>query len=197
VKNFGSAYLFQFNYTASNLIFLDDFEHTDWYQNGWQTQNCSNGLGNVTTTAEFGYNSQKCLKIATQAIYTVSEQKYARTVSREFYLPNNTDVTLSFYLKATNGFYGKDTFAVVISNAYHNQSMIMTTPNGVYEGYANAKTLSGFEGLFGDNLSESWRQLFHSSLPNTFILEFVNWDFDGTENIAYVDDVAIVSIPIP
>jgi hypothetical protein len=196
VKNFGDAYLFQFAYAASDLIFLDDFEHSNWDQNGWQTQYYGNGVGNVTTTAEFGYHSQKCLKISAQAIYTVSEWKYARAVSREFFVPNNTDVTLSFYLKATNGFHGKDTFAVVISNAYNNQSMIMTTPNGVYEGYANAKTLSSFGGLFSDNLSESWRQLFHSSLPNTFILEFVNWDFDGIENIAYVDNVNITVTPL-
>jgi len=72
----------------------------------------------------------------------------------------------------------------------------MTTPGGVYEGYANAKKLTGFEGVFSDNLSGSWHQLFHSSLPNTLLFELVNWDLDGIENIAYVDDVVVIATPV-
>jgi len=191
MKNFGNAYLFRCNYTDTSIVFLDDFEHTDWNENGWQTQYDGNGLGNVTITNDFGYRSQKSLRITSQAIYTISEWKYARYISREIFTLNDSDVTLSFYLRATEGFHGKDTFAVIVSNAYRDQSMIIMTPHGVYEGYANAKTLNGFEGLVHCNLTASWRQFFNSSLPSTFALEFVNWDFDGIKNIAYIDDVAL------
>ena len=196
VKNFGNAYLFKYNYADANVVFLDDFEHKDWEDYGWQTQYYGSGLGAVTITSDPTHYSQRCLKISTQAMYTVSEWKYGRSVSRMIFVPDCSDVTFSFCLDAIEGFNGRDTFAVVISNIYHNQSMIMTTPGGVYEGYANAKKLTGFEGVFSDNLSESWHQLFHSSLPNTLLFELVNWDLDGIENIAYVDDVVVIVTPV-
>lgn len=197
VKNFGNAYLFQCDYADASLIFSDDFERGNWEKYGWQTQYYDNGLGNVTITSGFGHNSQRSLRISAQAMYTVSEWEYGRSVSRVIFVPNSTDVTFSFYLRAIEGFNGKDTFAVVISNIYRNQTMIVTTPGGVYEGYANAKTLGGFEGAFRDNLSESWRQLFHSSLPNILLFELVNWDLDGIRNVAYVDDVVVTATPVP
>jgi len=196
VKNLGNAYLFQCNYVDANLIFFDDFEREDWEKYGWQTQYYGNGLGNVEIASGFGYNSQRSLRISTQAMYTVSKWKYGRSISRVIFVPNSTDVTFSFYLRAIEGFHGKDTFAVVISNIYHNQTVIVTTPGGVYEGYANAKTLSGFEDVFSVNLSESWRQLFSSSLPNTLVFELVNWDIDGIKNVAYLDDVVVTATPV-
>lgn len=196
MKNFGSAYLFHCNYVNTSVVFLDDFEHADWDQNGWQTQYAGNGLGNVMITSDFGYNSQRSLRMTAQAVYMVTEWRYARSVSREIFVPDNSDVTFSFYLGAVEGFHEKDTFAVVISNVNRNQSMIVTTPNGVYGGYRNARTLSGFEGLFSDALSSSWKEFFNATLPNTLVLEFVNWDFDGIENVAYVDDISIAAMPI-
>jgi len=127
---------------------------------------------------------------------TVLEWKYVYCISREIFLQDNLDVTFSFYLNATEGFNGKDTFAVLISNTYRNQSMVITTPNGFYDGYAYAKTLDESEGLFSFDLSMFWHQTFNSSLPNTLILEFVNYDFDGVENVAYIDDIKISSKPI-
>jgi hypothetical protein len=194
-KKFGNAYLFHLNYTDTDSVFYDDFEHMDWEEDGWQSGYNGNGLGNVTIATDFGYLSQRSLRITTQAMYSLSEWKYARYVSREIFVSNDLDVVLSFYLKVTEGFPGKDAFAVVVSNIYRNQSMIVTTPHGVYENYANTKTLEGFEGLFSCDLTMSWRQFFDSSLPSTFILEFVNWDFDGIRNVAYVDNVNIASLP--
>lgn len=195
MKNFGDAYLFHCNYSDTSVVFFDDFEHKYWDENGWQTQHIGNGLGNVTTSTDFGYDSRRSLRITAQSVYTISEWSYAQYVSREIFVLNDSDVTLSFYLRAIEGFHGNDTFAVVVSNAYHNQSMILTTPNGVYGSYTNAKALGGFEGLFRDNLSASWHKFFNSSLPCTFVLEFVNWDFDGIENVAYIDDVNVIATP--
>jgi hypothetical protein len=195
MKNFGNAYLFHCNYVNTSVVFLDDFEHSDWDENGWQTQHIGNGLGNVTASTDFGYDSRRSLRITAQAVYTISEWGYAQYVSREIFVLNDSDVTLSFYLRAVEGFHGNDTFAAVISNAYHNQSMILTTSNGVYGNYTNAKALGGFEGLFSDDLSVSWHKFFNSSLPCTFVLEFVNWDFDGIQNVAYIDDVNVIATP--
>jgi hypothetical protein len=201
VKNFGNAYLFQFNYTDPNIVFLEDFEHPRWDENGWETYYYGNGLSNITITANFGHNSERCLRIRAQAVYTIWEWKYARYISREIYVHNNSDVTLSFYLNATEGFHSaaKDTFAVLISNIYNNQTIIIATPNGVYQNYAHTVSLNGLEGFFefkdNSSISNLWHQMFNSSLPNPFILEFVNYDFDGAENVAYIDNIKITSKP--
>lgn len=201
VKNFDDAYLFEFKeYVNPDVVFLDDFEYTIWNQNGWRNNFVGNGLGNVNITAGFGHVGSGCLTITAQAVPTVWEWKYAYWVGREIFVLNNSDVTLSFQLKATEGFGGKDTFAVLISNVHRNQSMVITTPNGVYESYAYAISLDEFEGFFEFNgsrsLSKLWHQRFSSSLPNPFILELVNWDFDGVENVAYIDDVKVTSTPL-
>lgn len=196
VKRIGNAYLFNFSYSDPHVVFLDDFEHDSWYDYGWQTCSEGHSSGNVTITTDFGCDDSRCLRMTSRMVPTVSEWNYAYCVSREIFFQNNSNVTFSFYLNATEGFDGKDTFAVLISNIYHNQSMVITTPNGVYDGCAYAKTLNESEGLFSFDLSASWHQMFISSLPNTFILELVNYDFDGVENVAYIDDVKITSIPI-
>jgi len=199
VKNFGNAYLFQFNFTDSlkDIVFLDDFEYALWNQNGWQRYFYGNGLGNTNITAKFGYNSPRSLKMTSQLVSTALEWKYANVILREFFVQNNSDVTFSFYFNATEGFNGEDTFAAVISNAYRNESVVLTTPNGVYKDYIHAELLDTPEGVFSFPLTTLWQQSFNSSIPNPFILEFVNWDFDGIENVAYIDNVTLISTPIP
>ena len=195
MKNFGNAYLFHCNYMNTSVVFLDDFEHTDWDQNGWLTQYVGNGLGNVTIASDLRYNSERSLRITARAMYTVTEWRFARSVSREIFLPNDSDVIFSFYVNAVEGFSGKDTFAIVISNVYDNQSMIITTPQGIYEGYRNTRTLSDSVGLFSDDLSASWREFFNSPLPTTLMFKFVNWDFGGVENVVYIDNIEVTSTP--
>jgi len=197
VKNFSNAYLFQFNYTNSNIVFQDNFEHADWYDDGWQSYAFGNGVSNVTIATNSGGNSGRCLKITAQVVPDPLEWMYGQYVSREIYVQNNSDVTLSFYLNATEGFHGKDTFAVFVSNVYRNQSMIIATPNSVYENYTNTIPLGSSEGAFGPySLSACWRQMFDSSLPSTLILELVNLDFDGIPNVAYVGNITITSTPL-
>jgi hypothetical protein len=197
VKNFGNAYLFQRAYTASDLIFLDDFEHTDWDQNGWQTQYLGNGLGNATTGSSLGYNGSNSLQITAQSVPTVSdwEMKYAYWVYRDIFVLNNSDVTLSFYLNATEGFGGNDTFAVLVSDVQRGQSVVLATPNGVFDSQRSVIKLEP-QGVNSCNLSRVWQQLFDSSLPSSFVIQFVNYDFDGVKNVAHIDNIKIESIPI-
>ena len=199
VKNFGNAYLFQFNYTDLGTVFFDDFEHILWYRDGWATRYYGHGLGNVTITTDFGYDGSRCLRITAQAVYIPSEWKYARQVFREIFVQNNSDVTLSFYLNATEGFHNKspfsDTFAVFVSNVHRNQSLVIETPNGVHKDYAYTNPLPAREGFFSFDLSTRWLEYFNSSFPNPFILEFVNYDFDGVENVAHIDNITVTSTP--
>jgi len=198
VKNFGTAYLFAFNYSAPHVVFFDDFAHERWDEFGWQAYSYGNGAGNVTITNSSKQGSE-VLKITAETAYTVEDMRYAYCVARKMFVQNNSDISFSFYLNATEGFNGKDTFAFIISNVFRNQSIIITTPGGVYENYARAVSLSGREGFFEFNgsksLSSLWRQWYNSTLPSTFILEMVNYDLDGVKNTAYVDDIKIASIP--
>ena len=191
LKSFGNAYLFHVNYTETDIIFLDDFEHPAWYENGWQTQYAGNGLGNVTIRDQVGNNASQGLQMTAEAVYTLSECRYAYCIYRQLSVPSNSNIGLSFYLNASRGFNGEDTFAMIISSVHRNQSMMITTPNGFYSHYANVETLSSSEGLFSYNLSSQWRHFFNSSFPNTFVLEIVNWDFDGIENVVYLDNLTI------
>jgi len=198
VRNFGDAYLFQFNYTDPDIVFFDDFEHVLWNETGWQNLASGSGLGNVTNTNNFGYNGSRCMRIAAQVVYTPSEWKYAYRVLREVFVQNNSEVTLSFYLNATEGFHNNspanDTIAVFVSNVYRNKSLIFTTPNGIFKDYAYAIPLrGGSEGSSYFELSIIWREKFNSSFPNPFILEFINYDFDGIENVAYIDNIMVNS----
>jgi hypothetical protein len=199
VKNFGNAYLFKLNYVNPYVVFMDDFEHEHWDDYGWQTYFDGNGLGNVTIQNGFENNS-RCLKITSQAAYNVSTWKYARYVTREIFVQNNSDITLSFCLNATEGFHGNDTFAVLISNVYRNQSLIIATPNSVYQGYAHTQVLNGSVGTFEFNgprsLTSLWHQYFNSTLPTTLVMELVNYDFDGVENVAYIGNITVTSTPM-
>jgi hypothetical protein len=195
VKNFNDTYLFKLEKYDPDIVFLDDFEYTSWSQNAWQSDSFGNGLGNVTVTTGSGCNGSRCLRITAQSVPKVQEweMKYAYWISRKIFVLNNSDVTLSFYLDATEGFGGNDTFAVLISDVERGQSIVITTPNGVYDGVASAITLDSRQGLFSYNLSRKWQQVFNSSLPSSFILQFVNYDFDGIKNIAYVDNIEVTS----
>jgi hypothetical protein len=195
VKKFGNAYLFRLVGYNSTIAFLDNFEYIDWEQNIWQNNFLGKGLGNVTIMTDVGYNNSKGLQITAQAVPEVGEWelRYAYWVSREVFVTNNSDVMLSFYLEAVEGFGKNDTLAVLISDVYGTRSIVITTPNGVYGDYASAITLNSHHGLFDLNLSEKWQQTFNSSLPSSFILQFVNYDFDGIKNIAYVDNIEVTS----
>jgi len=197
LKNFGNAYLFHCNYVNSNVIFIDDFEHENWEENGWQTQYYGHGLGNATVARGFGRNDSSSLEITAQSVPTISdwEMKYAYWVYRDIFVLNNSDVTLSFYLNATEGFGGNDTFAVLISDAQRGQSAVLATPNGVFDSQPSVIKLEP-QGAFSCNLSRVWQQLFDSSLPSSFVIQFVNYDFDGVKNVAHIDNIKIESIPI-
>jgi hypothetical protein len=198
VKKVGDACLFKVLYKNSSLVFQDDFEHESWYDYGWSSGYDGNGVGNVTLAEDFGNHSQKCLKITAQAVYTIWAQSYARYLQRQFFVPNDSDVTLSFDYNATQGFHSADTFAVLISDISRNQSLILTNPNGIYANYTNSILLDKPEGhceLEGLNsLSALWLDRFHSTFPTSFYLEFVNYDRDGVENVVYVDNVNITAV---
>jgi len=194
VKKVGDACLFKVSYENPSLVFQDDFKHESWYDYGWSSGYDGNGVGNVTLAEDFGNHSQKCLNITAQAVYTIWAQSYAQYVQRQFFVPNDSDVTLSFDYNATQGFHSADTFAVLISDISRNQSLILTTPNGIYANYTNSILLDKPEGHRSIDLSALWLDKFYSTFPTSFYLEFLNYDRDGVENVVYVDNVNVTAV---
>jgi len=197
VKRVGDACLFKVLYKNPSLVFQDDFEHESWDDYEWSSGHDGNGMGNVTLVENFGNHSQKCLKITAQAMYTIWAQNYAQYVQRQVFVPNYSDVTLSFDYNATEGFHSTDAFAVIVSDISRNHSLVLTTPNGIFANYTNSILLDKTEGhceLSGLNsLSALWLERFHSTFPTSFYLEFVNYDHDGMKNIVYVDNVKVTA----
>jgi hypothetical protein len=195
VKSFGQAYLFQFTYAYPYTVFFDDFEHRRWDEDGWSAFFYGSGIGNVTTTNSWAHSVSGCLKMMSQASYTATELRYASYVQREIFVQNDSDVKLSFYLSANEGFHGKDAFAVIVSNVYRNQTVMVATPNGIFEDYSHTALLNSSEGFFNFDLSNLWTRAYSSYPPSHLVLELVNYDADGIKNVAYIDNITITSTP--
>lgn len=197
VKSFGNAYLFKYNYMNPSIAFTDNFANSNWSSTGWQAESEGAGQGNVTNggTLPDAANDLQGLRITAEAAYNVSEWQYATYISRKIFVLNDSTVGLSFSFNTAEGFNGRDTFAAIVSNIYGNQTFVITTPNGVYENYDHSLSLSTFTGSyeFNDSISSLWRQAYNSSLPNPLMLEFVNWDFDGIQNVVYLHDVTVTT----
>jgi hypothetical protein len=66
-----------------------------------------------------------------------------------------------------------------------------------YQNNKHAIALDKFDGCFpAFDLNIEWQKTFKSILPNRFLLEFVNWDFDAIKSIVHIDNVIITSSPI-
>ncbi len=196
VKHFGQAYLFQFDYAYPYTVFFDNFEHKCWDEDGWHAYFYGSGIGNVTVANISTHNLGGCLKMTSQAAYTVAELKYASYAQREIFVQNNSDVRLSFYLRANEGFNGQDAFAAMVSNIYRNQTVMVATPNGIFENYSHSELLNASEGFFSFDLSTLWRRAYNSYPPSHLIMELVNYDTDGIKNVVYIDNITITSTPV-
>lgn len=194
-KNFTDSYLFKLEIADPNVSFFDDFEHRNWNQNGWKWGQVGFGFGNASITKASG--GSKELTLTARAAPTVQdwEPKYAYLVERQLFSLNSTDVTLSFYLNATEGFSGKDTFAVLVSNLAQSQAVVFSTSNGIFQNYSITTKIGGDQGLFSFDLSKIWQQTYNSSLPQTAVLQFVNYDFDGTQNVVHLDNITVTATP--
>jgi hypothetical protein len=105
-------------------------------------------------------------------------------------------VTLSFWLNATDGFHGKDTFAVLVSDIDSNRTMVMSNLGGIFENYESAISITASTGLMEFDLSREWGREFSSPLPDVLVLTFAVYDFDGIMNAAYIDDIKLATVSL-
>jgi hypothetical protein len=194
VQNFSDSYLFELTITNPQMSLLDDFQHANWSQNGWVSNQTGYGTGNASITNLAG---SKQLTLNAQAAPSVLnwEPNYAYFVERNIFSENTTVVSLSFDLTIAGGFSGKDTFAVVISDPEQSKAIVLSTQDGVFQDYSSATAISGTSGTFSYELSKLWMQKYGSSLPETTVLQFVTYDFDGNQNIVYLDNITVTAVP--
>ncbi|MBS7633138.1 hypothetical protein KEJ15_05925, partial [Candidatus Bathyarchaeota archaeon] len=194
-KNIEYSYLFELYDQNPAFAFLEDFEHEQWNQNWWKNDLFGKGIGNATVKEDLGYNGSSSLMLTAQATSSITDwdMKCAYRVYREIFVQNNSDVAFSFYLNATEGFSGNDTFAVMISDSLQQRSLVFATQGGIF----TQKSIIQWNitlGVFEYNISDLWRQRFSTPLPSSFILQFVSYDFDGVRNIVYLDNIEVRNI---
>jgi hypothetical protein len=191
VKNYGDAYLFRFNPGFPEVAFHDDFDREQWNQTGWVACFYGNGSQNVKGGESLG------LEITSQAAVTAGELESVACASREIFVQNKSDVTLSASFELASGFSGKDTFAFIVSNMFQNQTVVVETHDGVMQSYKHSVELNASQNSFTVDISSLWQRSYSSPLPSNFLLQLANYDFDGVQNTVYVLNVTVTSMPIP
>ncbi len=194
VQNFSDSYLFELAITNPTVSLLDDFQHANWSQNGWVSNQTGYGIGNASITEVAG---SRQLMLKAQAAPTAFNwaPNYAYLVERNIFSENIKDVSVSFDLNIAGGFSGKDTFAVVVSDPEQSKAIVLSTQDGIYQDYLSTAAISGTSGTFSFQLSKLWIQKYGSSLPETAVLQFVTYDFDGNQNIVYLDNITVTAVP--
>jgi len=194
VQNFSNSYLFELAITNPQVSLFDDFQHANWSQNGWVNNQTGYGVGNASII-EMAGSRQLMLKAQAAPSAFSWEPKYVYMVERNIFSENTTNVSLSFDLNIAGGFGGKDTFSVVVSDPEQSKAIVISTLDGVFKDYSSAATISGTSGKFSFDLSRLWKQKYGSSLPETAVLQFVTYDFDGNQNIVYLDNISLTAVP--
>ncbi|MGD0160753.1 MAG: DUF6541 family protein [Candidatus Bathyarchaeia archaeon] len=193
-KNFGNAYLFQFNLSNPNVSFYDNFSKSEWDWDGWNAYSSGNGFQNVTETVTD--TGTPALQISAQAAMTPYNQECISGVSREFFVQNDSDVTLSTTFSTVDGVNGNDTLAFIVSNIYQNQTVVIETPNGILQNYKNSQQVDS-SGSFNVDITKLWQTSYDSPLPSDFMLQIANFNLDGIRNNAYIYNMSVTSIPLP
>ncbi len=194
VKNIDDAYLFKITGYDSSVNFVDDFQSPVWDQSGWLNEEAGWGQGNVTLVENGAFGS-KALVITSQAVPLVNqfEPRYTNWVRRDIYVDNGSQVILSFDLDATKGFHGNDAFTFIVSNVNQSQAIVITTTNSIFQNYSNTTTLQSSSGSFNINISQLWQNSYGTAIPPTLTLNMVNYDFDGIQNVAQIDNIQVTS----
>ncbi len=195
VQNFSDSYLFELKMTNPSVIFSEDFEHNNWTQNGWTYGDLGYGIGNATLTDVSG---SKALQLTSQAAPSVNDwsPRYACCIERKIFSQNTTDVKLSFTIDSLSKFSGMDTFAVIVSDPQNSTAIAISTPNGIFQNYANTAIIASTDGTYTYDLTNLWQQKYGVPLRETVTLQFVLYDLDGNPNTVKLDNITVTQLPI-
>lgn len=172
------------------IIIRDDFEYLEPGISGWffHAPEGVSGQGKVTTSNLYSYSGNCSLELKAQKTYG---RWYWCSAIKAFELYNNhLDVNFSFCLNASKGFGEEDAFMIVISDLHWRKQIYFSTNTKVWVPISPTP-LTGIEGHFEFNINRIWRELYSEFLPHTFFVQLMNYDSDGIQNTAYVDEIVI------
>jgi hypothetical protein len=192
VKNVGNSYLFNFSYLDSNIVFIESFESLNLTQMGWDFAEIEKGNYNFTIVKD-GKNNNLLRAVVVRN--ESSRWLYSCSISRKVYLWSSINVTMSFYLNASN-VAPPNTVSVSVSDPYRKRHITFATPSILYTDQTNVITLTNNCGNFSYNISYIWEKVFNEPLPNTVIVElaFVNIANSSPTDVLF-DDIAFVINP--
>lgn len=174
-KKIGNAYLFEVLYEKPEVVLEDSFEYANIYDMGWKFSAAEGyqykGSGNVSTNSSYAYDGNRSLVITAK---NEGGLFYTDWVYRTIYIWDTSNVTLSFYINATAGFSPPDKLSICICDTSWNRSISL--PASIRPPY---------------NISDIWKNAYNSTLPTAFFIRIQNIDFDGVENVGYIDHIVV------
>jgi len=193
VKKIGGAFLFEVAYKNPNVVFEESFEYENIVNMGWEfhetEENVSNGTGYLNTTfSKCTYNGQR------SAVITAKKDAgafYADWMYRKVYVWNASNIDFCFYINASEGFQSPDGISIYIYEPSWERYVRFMTPDQPCNGNESIILLQKSVGFFQFNLSRIWVQQYNSTLPTAFLVVIQNVDFDGIENVAYIDYIRV------
>lgn len=192
IKKVGNAYLFEVLYKKPEVVYEDSFEYTNVHDMGWvhiNVEGCQfKGSGYVSTNSTYSFNGAHNLVITAK---NEGGLLYANEIYRKIYVWDASNVTLTFYINATDGYSPPDVLSISICDTSWNQSICFTTPKSLYAEHNSTIVLPTSVGLFSYNISDIWQKTYNATLPTTFFIKIQNIDFDCVENVGYVDDISV------
>lgn len=169
VKNVGNSYLFQVSPNLNpSMIFQDDFEHLNLTQMKWEFNQVGRGEYNISIHCDITGNH--FLNLTTKKDLA-SRWLYAAWLNRKIYLPDTSNVSLSFDLNASN-VSPPDTVMISIFDSNYSHRLGFVTPSPIYDTNSDVIELQSSCGSFNFDIGQIWMERFNETLPRAIILEF-------------------------
>lgn len=188
VKRCGDAYLFKYNKTDERTVLVDGFEYNQLSEGGWRIA----GLHEAESEGDCSVSSKSVFDGFRSCRITFKSTRDPSWISmfRKVYVSNPSNITISFYLKQTDGFGPRDALMFIISDVFWQKKICFTSryvPMLIDPVLLPEKADCYLE----FNISRLWRTVHDESLPRSFFVQVLNYDTDQVENVAYVDAVSI------
>lgn len=181
-------------FADQSIIVRDDFEYPEPNISRWffHSPEEVSGQGKVTTSNLYSCGGNRSLELKAQKTY--GEWYWCSAIKAFQIYKNRLDVIFSFCLNASKGFGEKDAFMIVISDIFWRKKIYFSTNSEVLVSVSIDRSitpLTGVVGHFEFNINRIWQEFYSEFLPPTFYVQLMNYDSDGIQNIAYVDEIVI------
>ena len=187
-KRIGNAYLFKYNKTDPLAVLVDSFEYNKLSEGGWRVARSdeTEDEGDCTISSSFVFDDFRSCRIT----FKSTREPSWISMFRKVYVSNPSNITVSFYLRQTDGFGPRDALMFIISDVSWEKQVCF---NSEYVPLPFEQVLlrDRVGCYFEFNVSRLWRAIHDESLPRSFFIQILNYDTDRVENVAYVDAVSI------